>query len=39
MRFPATIRSLPQLSEMFGDHTFFLDSNGLNIVEPIEAAS
>jgi hypothetical protein len=23
-----------QLSELFGDHTFFLDSNGLNIVEP-----
>ena len=28
---------VPQLSEMFGDHTFFLDSNGLNILEPIEA--
>jgi hypothetical protein len=25
---------VPQLSELFGDHTFFLDSNGLNIVEP-----
>jgi hypothetical protein len=23
-----------QLNELFGDHTFFLDSNGLNIVEP-----
>jgi hypothetical protein len=23
-----------QLSELFGDHTFFLDNNGLNIVEP-----
>jgi hypothetical protein len=23
-----------QLSALFGDHTFFLDSNGLNIVEP-----
>lgn len=22
------------LKEAFGDHTFFLDSNGLNIVEP-----
>ena len=22
-----------KLSELFGDHTFFLDSNGLNIVE------
>ena len=28
---------VPQLSKLFGDHTFFLDSNGLNIVEPIEA--
>jgi len=24
---------LPQLNKLFGDHTFFLDSNGLNIVE------
>jgi len=24
----------PQLENMFGDHTFFLDSRGLNIVEP-----
>lgn len=23
-----------QLSELFGEHTFFLDANGLNIVEP-----
>jgi hypothetical protein len=27
-----------QLNELFGDHTFFLDSNGLNIVEPAEPA-
>lgn len=27
---------VPQLNELFGDHTFFLDSNGLNIVEPAE---
>lgn len=25
-----------QLSDLFGDHTFFLDSHGLNVVEPIE---
>ena len=25
---------VPQLNALFGDHTFFLDSNGLNIVEP-----
>ena len=23
-----------RLSEMFGDHTFFLDGNGLNVLEP-----
>jgi hypothetical protein len=27
-----------QLNELFGDHTFFLDRNGLNIVEPAEPA-
>jgi len=26
-----------QLNEMFGEHTFFLDSNGLNIVESTPA--
>ena len=25
---------IPQLRGLFGDHTFFLDGNGLNIVEP-----
>ena len=24
---------VPQLNQLFGDHTFFLDSNGLNVVE------
>lgn len=24
---------VPQLNRMFGEHTFFLDGNGLNIVE------
>jgi len=28
-----------QLSDMFGDHTFFLDSNGLNVVEPAEVTT
>jgi len=28
---------MPQLERLFGDHTYFLDSNGLNIVEPVEA--
>ena len=26
--------AVPQLNTLFGDHTFFLDSKGLNIVEP-----
>ena len=30
--------AVPQLHKLFGDHTFFLDSNGLNIVEPAEPA-
>ena len=28
-----------ELSRRFGDHTFFLDDNGLNIVEPTEPAA
>ncbi len=28
--------ALVQLRQMFGDHTFFLDRNGLSIVEPTE---
>jgi hypothetical protein len=27
---------VPQLNNLFGEHTFFLDSSGLNIVEPAE---
>jgi hypothetical protein len=27
---------VPQLNSLFGDHTFFLDSNGLSVVEPTE---
>jgi hypothetical protein len=30
---------LPRLNELFGDHTFFLDRNGLNIVEPTAATA
>jgi hypothetical protein len=33
---PAGHPAMPQLARLFGDHTFFLDSEGLNIVEPIE---
>ena len=27
---------IPQLNPLFGEHTFFLDSKGLSIVEPAE---
>ena len=30
--------AVPQLNQLFGDHTFFLDNNGLNIVEPTPKA-
>jgi hypothetical protein len=26
---------IPQLQRLFGDHTYFLDGKGLNIVEPV----
>jgi hypothetical protein len=29
---------VPRLNDLFGEHTFFLDGNGLNIVEPAESA-
>lgn len=35
---PETHPVMAQLSEMFGDHTFFLDSGGLTIIEPTENA-
>lgn len=28
---------MPKLERLFGEHTYFLDSNGLNIVEPVDA--
>ena len=31
---PETHASSPQLETVFGNHTFFLDSEGLSIVEP-----
>ena len=30
---------IPQLHDLFGEHTFFLDCHGLNMVEPLEKAS
>jgi hypothetical protein len=29
--------AVPQLHDLFGEHTFFLDRNGLHIVEPAGA--
>jgi hypothetical protein len=29
---------VPQLNKLFGEHTFFLDSSGLNVLEPVEDA-
>jgi hypothetical protein len=34
---PDSHPSVPELNRLFGDHTFFLDTNGLNIVEPAES--
>jgi hypothetical protein len=28
--------AMPQLNRLFGDHTFFVDTNGLNIIEPAD---
>lgn len=28
--------AVPQLIQIYGDHTFFVDSDGLHIVEPID---
>ena len=33
---PAEHPLMAQLERLFGDHTYFLDGNGLNIVEPVE---
>jgi hypothetical protein len=34
---PAEHPVIPQLQRLFGDHTYFLDNNGLSIVEPLES--
>jgi hypothetical protein len=36
---PENHQLVPPLNERFGDHTFFLDGNGLNIVEPASQAA
>jgi hypothetical protein len=30
---------VPELNDLFGDHTFFLNSDGLNVVEPNETGA
>ena len=30
---PETHPLIPKLNELFGDHTYFLDNNGLSVVE------
>ncbi len=34
---PESHPAVAQLNRLFGDHTFFLDGKGLNIVEPAES--
>lgn len=34
---PESHPAVQELSKRFGDHTFFVDGSGLNIVEPTEA--
>jgi len=33
---PDSHPAVPQLNDIFGDHTFFLDADGLNVLEPAE---
>ena len=35
INFWTSLRTL-ELNDLFGEHTFFLDGNGLNIVEPVQ---
>jgi len=35
---PADHPVMPQLTQLFGDHTYFIDGGGLNIVEPAQGA-
>jgi hypothetical protein len=33
---PDSHPAVPELNDLFGDHTFFLDGGGLNVLEPGE---
>jgi hypothetical protein len=35
---PAEHPVVPNLERLFGEHTYFLDNHGLNIVEPVDGA-
>jgi hypothetical protein len=35
---PDSHPAVPELNDLFGDHTFFLDGGGLNVLEPGETA-
>lgn len=35
---PDTHPAVPQLNSMFGDHTFFLNNTGLNVLEPADTS-
>ncbi len=35
---PENHPAVPQLNRVFGEHTFFLNNNGLHVVEPVETA-
>jgi len=36
---PADHPAMPQLQQAFGEHTFYLDANGLMVFEPAEDAA
>lgn len=36
---PENHPAVPQLNQVFGEHTFFLNGSGLHVVEPVEGSS
>jgi hypothetical protein len=36
---PENHPAAPQLTQVFGDHTFFLNGSGLHVVEPLDGAA
>jgi hypothetical protein len=35
---PENHPAIPRLNDVFGEHTYFLNGNGLHVVEPVDAA-